>query len=104
MNIVAGFDDIERYEIIGEIGNFTKNHSSQDIILADTGRMIPIFPRGSYSKPFEWIVGYAAVGENIYVAVIKCMIPLLIWKYGIKGNSVKQKHGMNMGITENNKK
>lgn len=75
-----------RYEVIGEIGNFAKKYSSQDVILVDSGSNVPIFPRGSLNKPFEWIAGYAAVGENTYVAVVKCVIPLLIWKCGVKEN------------------
>ncbi|MEI7883839.1 MAG: hypothetical protein WCI30_00640 [Clostridia bacterium] len=63
------------YEIIGDIGNFQKKVFAQDFILTDTGNRIPIFPRGSIRKPFEWIVGYAAVGEKTFVAVVKSIIP-----------------------------
>lgn len=66
------------YEVIGEIGNFAKKYSGQDVIVVDTGKCIPIFPRGSLMKPFEWVVGYAAVGENTYVAVVKSIIPRLV--------------------------
>lgn len=66
------------YEVIGEIGNSTKRYSSQDVILIDTDKSIPIFSRGSLKKPFEWIAGYTAVGENTYVAVVKSLIPLFI--------------------------
>lgn len=67
------------YEVIGEISNFTKKYVSQDAIETNTGKSIPIFPRGSLKKPFEWVVGYAAVGENTYVAVVKSVIPHLVW-------------------------
>lgn len=63
------------YEIIGEIGNSAKRYASQDIIITDTGRIIPVFPLGSLKKPFEWIAGYAAVGKNTYVSVVKSIIP-----------------------------
>lgn len=63
------------YEIIGEIGNFAKKYAGQEVIITDTGKFIPIFPRGSLKKPFEWIAGCAAVGENTYVAVVKSVIP-----------------------------
>jgi len=39
-----------------------------------TGKSIPIFPLGSIKKPFEWVDGYAAVGENTYVAVVKSLL------------------------------
>jgi phospholipase/carboxylesterase len=65
------------YEVIGEIGNYAKLYSGLDEILTDTGERIPIFPRGSFLKPFEWVAGYAAVEENTYVAVIKSVIPRL---------------------------
>jgi len=65
------------YEVIGEIGNYAKGNSNLDEILTDSGKSIPIFPRGSLKKPFEWVAGYAAVSENTYVAVVRSMIPNL---------------------------
>lgn len=64
------------YEVIGEIGNSIERYLGIDEILLETGESIPIFPRGSVKKPFEWVIGYSAVGENSYVAVIKNIIPL----------------------------
>ena len=69
------------YEVIGEIGNFAKKYVGQDVIITDTDKLIPIFPRGSLKKPFEWVAGYAAVEENTYVTVIKGIIQRLIWIY-----------------------
>lgn len=66
------------YEVIGEIGNSSKKYAEQDIIVTDTNKLIPIFPRGSMKKPFEWVIGYAAVGEDIYVSVIKSLIPRVV--------------------------
>lgn len=66
------------YEIIGEISDFAKKYAEQDVIILDTGKLIPIFPRGSLKKPFEWVAGYTAVGENTYVAVVKSVIPQLV--------------------------
>jgi phospholipase/carboxylesterase len=66
------------YEVIGEIGNLAKKYSGQDTVATDEGKNIPIFPRGSMKKPFEWVAGYAAVAEDTYVAVIKSVIPRLI--------------------------
>ena len=66
------------YEVIGEIGNSAKKYAEQDVIITDVGKSILIFPRGSLKKPFEWVAGYAEVGENTYVAVVKSIIPRLI--------------------------
>lgn len=63
------------YEIIGEIGNFSKKFPRQNTIISESGKSIPIFPLGSLKKPFEWVSGYAPVGERVYVAVIKSIIP-----------------------------
>jgi hypothetical protein len=68
------------YQVIGEIGNYAKKYSEQDEILTEVNKRIPIFPRGSSKQPFEWVVGYAAVAENTYVAVIKSMIPQLFYR------------------------
>ena len=62
------------FVVIGEIGNFAKKYAGQDVLVTDTGKRIPIFPRGSLKRPFEWCAGYVAVGENTYVAVVKSII------------------------------
>lgn len=67
------------YEVIGEIGNFHREYFGQDEIVTETGEIINIFPRGSCKKPFEWVAGYAPLGENTYVAVIKSIIPRFNW-------------------------
>ena len=67
------------FEVIGEIGNFSIKYAGQEVIISDTGTEIPIFPRGSLRKPFERVVGYAPVGENIYVSVVKNVIPRWIF-------------------------
>jgi len=63
------------FVIIGEIGIYADTFNFQDAILTDDGKLIPIFPRGSLRKPFEWIAGYIAVGENTYAAVVKSIFP-----------------------------
>jgi len=65
----------KNFVIIGEIGIFADTFKFQDVLLTDDGKFVPIFPRGSLTKPFEWIAGYAAVGENTYVAVVKSIFP-----------------------------
>jgi len=63
------------YEVIGEIGNLAKKYDKQDVVVSSTGNEIPIFPRGTYKKPFEWVAGYAAIGPHTYVCVVKSIIP-----------------------------
>jgi len=65
----------EDFVVIGEIGICAESFNSQDMLLTDYGKLVPIFPRGSLTKPFEWIAGYIAVGENTYVAVVKSIFP-----------------------------
>lgn len=72
MNVLYPNED---YDIIGEIGNFAKKYKAHDIIVTDADKFIPIFPRGSLRKPFEWISGYVAVEENTYAAVVKSIMP-----------------------------
>lgn len=67
------------YKIIGEINNGIRKYTEQDMVVSDTGKHIPIFPRGSSRNPLEWTAGYARIGENIYVAVIKSVIPFLLF-------------------------
>ena len=59
------------YVIIGEIGSFARPPTDGDKLLMEGGKEIPILPRGSLKKPIEWIAGYIAVGNNIYVAVVR---------------------------------
>jgi hypothetical protein len=61
--------------IIGEIGSFVRTPTSGDWLLTGEEKIIPILPRGSLKKPFELIAGYIAVGENIYIAAIRNLLP-----------------------------
>lgn len=63
------------FVIIGEIGNFAKPFEAHDMLLESAGKAIPIFPRGSMVRPFEWVAGYIAVGENTYISAIKSIFP-----------------------------
>jgi hypothetical protein len=63
------------FVIIGEVKNFSEAIANQDVLVTSDGKALPILPRGSFIKPFEWIAGYIAVGENTYVAVIKSVFP-----------------------------
>lgn len=63
------------FVIIGEIGGIAQPSADGDWLLAGDGRALPILPRGSLKKPFEWIAGYIAVGKHTYIAVIRSLIP-----------------------------
>lgn len=63
------------FEVIGEIGSITKKYPGQDIIMTNSYKQIPVFPRGSLKYPFEWIVGYAEVDKELYVAVVRSYLP-----------------------------
>lgn len=56
--------------IIGEIGSLAHAPIDGDRLFIKDGKVIPILPRGSLKRPFEWVVGYTAVQENSYVAVV----------------------------------
>lgn len=72
------------FVIIGEVRNFTHPIGSYDVLRTNTGKEVPIFPRGSYKKPFEWIAGYAQVGENKYIAVVRSIIPYCLkWRRNV---------------------
>lgn len=66
------------FVIIGEIGIFAEVLADQNMLLTSVGKAVPIFPRGSLIKPFEWIAGYIAVGENTYVAAVRSIFPSCI--------------------------
>ena len=66
------------FTIIGEIGNFARRYAKQDVIETTTGRIIPVFPLGTCRRPLEWIVGYAPLGDRLYVAVVKGIIPRVL--------------------------
>jgi len=63
------------FAIVGEIGNFSKPTGCQDIFLTNDGKELPIYPRGSLIKPFEWIAGYIRVDKNIYIAAVASIFP-----------------------------
>ena len=64
------------FAVIGEIGGFARPPDDGDLLLIMDGKSIPILPRGSLIKPFEWVAGYAAVDENTYLAVIRSLIAI----------------------------
>ncbi len=85
----------EDFNIIGEIGGLSHAPDKGDALLADDGRKIPIHPRGSMIRPLEWVAGYAAVGKNNYLAVIKSLARWLNYgqRKGLKhfAKSIKRK-------------
>jgi phospholipase/carboxylesterase len=65
----------DNFNIIGEIGNFTRAPDSHDTLVTGSGKEVSVLPRGSLIWPFEWITGYIPVGENLYIAAVRSMIP-----------------------------
>lgn len=51
-----------------------------NMLFINWGEGIAIFSGGSIKKTFEWIAGYAAVGENAYMAAVKSMIQEMFYK------------------------
>lgn len=66
------------FTVIGEIGGIARFPDSGDRLIAETGSAIPILPRGSLKRPFEWVSGYIAVGKHTYIAVIGSLIPAFL--------------------------
>jgi len=66
------------FSVIGEIGNLAQFQTVGDALLSDNGMQIPILPRGTLKKPFEWVAGYVAVEKNTYLAAINSLIPLFL--------------------------
>lgn len=66
------------FTVIGEIGGIARFPDSGDLLIEETGNAIPILPRGSLKRPFEWVCGYIAVGKHTYIAVIGGLIPAFL--------------------------
>jgi len=66
----------ENFTIIGEIGGIAQPHNDADCLLIADEKPIPILPRGSLIKPFEWIAGYVEVEKDIYLAAIRSLISI----------------------------
>lgn len=66
------------FVIVGEIGSFTRPPTDGDRLLTGDGKTLPILPRGSLKKPFEWISGYIAVDKNTYIAAIGSLFPAFL--------------------------
>jgi len=65
------------FVIIGEIGGIARPPTDGDHLLIGGGKSIPILPRGSLRKPFEWVAGYVAVDGNTYLAAIRSLIVII---------------------------
>lgn len=70
------------FMIVGEIGGLARPQEDGDVLMADGARRIPILPRGSIKKPFEWVVGYIPVSRDTYLAVVGSVMPVFLrrWK------------------------
>ncbi len=69
------------FAVIGEIGGIPWFLGSGDLLITEDGNSIPIFPRGSLKKPFEWVCGYVAVGKHTYIAVIGGLLPSFLRRW-----------------------
>lgn len=66
------------FAVIGEIGSIARFPFSGDLLITKSGNAIPILPRGSLKRPFEWVTGYIAVGQHTYIATIGSLIPTFL--------------------------
>jgi len=66
------------FDIIGEIGSFARPPTNGDKLLTGDGQALPVLPRGSLKRPFEWIAGYVAIDKNTYLAAIGSLIPAFL--------------------------
>lgn len=63
------------FAVVGEVGGFARPPNDRDRLLTGDGNVLPILPRGSLKRPFEWVDGYVAVGKNTYLAAVRSLIP-----------------------------
>lgn len=73
----------KNFNVIGEIGGFARAPNQGDILIAENGCSIPILPRGSRIRPFEWVIGYVALENDSYLAVIRSLLCCLIHPRGM---------------------
>lgn len=81
------------FTVIGEIGGIARFPDSGDRLISETGSAIPILPRGSLKRPFEWVCGYIAVGNHTYLAVIGSLIPTFLRRQRKMGEWPEEKPG-----------
>lgn len=68
----------KNFNVIGEIGGFVHAPAQGDILITENGSSLPILPRGSRLRFLEWVIGYAAVENNSYLAVVRSLLCRLI--------------------------
>lgn len=66
------------FAVIGEIGSRAAGGAALDTLAVSGGRGLPILPRGSLLRPFEWVAGYVPVAENAYVAAVRGILPAFL--------------------------
>lgn len=71
------------FHVIGEVGCFARPPDKGDVLIAGDGKEIPVHPRGSLIRPFEWVAGYIPVGKNSYIAAIRNPLCWLMRKTSI---------------------
>ncbi|SBW11196.1 conserved hypothetical protein [uncultured Eubacteriales bacterium] len=65
----------DHFTVIGEIGGISRPPDNGNRLVTETGEVVPILPRGSLRRPFEWVAGYVAVDKSTYLAAIRSLIP-----------------------------
>lgn len=65
----------KNFNVIGEIGGSAHVPNQGDVLIVESGKEIPILPRGSLIRPFERIIGYAALENDSYLAVVWSLFP-----------------------------
>lgn len=69
------------YLIVGEIGVVTLMAADGDLLLAGDGTEVPICPRGSLTRPFEWVSGYIPMGGDVYAAATASIFPIVFRRW-----------------------
>jgi phospholipase/carboxylesterase len=71
----------DNFAVIGEIGGITRPPGEGDLLMLGSSITVPIQPRGSLKKPFEWVSGYIAVGRNTYIGAVRGLFPSFLKTY-----------------------
>lgn len=69
------------FTIIGEIGGLARSPDNGDTLMADGEKQIPILPRGSIKRPYEWVAGYVPVSRHTYLAAVGGVLPAFLWRW-----------------------
>lgn len=79
--------------IVGEIGCCGPPAPDGDVLLTRAGAAIPIYPRGSLTRPWEWVVGYVPMEGSAYAAAVSSLWPAAFRRAGKTGNAIRSAAG-----------